>query len=79
MLVALAFDAHDVAVVYQPVHSCHAHRSTWVNLPPLPERPCGGHQQGFALVALADQLAAAYVVVVIDYQPQSGAPVSARR
>lgn len=74
--VALALDPHDVAVVHQPVHRCHGHGAAREDFVPLPERLVGGHQQGAALVAVADQLkqhgglqlAAAYVGDVVDHQ-----------
>ena len=74
--VALAFDAHDVAVVHQPVHRCHGHRSAWKNRVPLTEGLVGGHEQRAAFVAVADQLkqhrglqlAAAHVADVVDHQ-----------
>lgn len=53
---ALAVDAHDVAVVHQSVHGCHGHGAAGEDLVPFPEWLVGGHQQGFALVAVVDQL-----------------------
>ena len=74
--VALAFDPHDVAVVHQPVHRSHGHGAAGEDLVPFPERLVGGHQQGAALVAVADQLeqnggfqlAAPHVGDVVDHQ-----------
>jgi len=54
--IALALDPHDVAVVHQLIPRCDGHGSARENLIPLPEQLVGCHQQGFALVAVADQL-----------------------
>ena len=76
MPVALPLDAHDVAVVHQPIHGGHGHRSAGEDLVPFPEWLVGGHQQGAPLVAVADQLkqhrglqlAAAHIGDVVDHQ-----------
>lgn len=65
-----------MAVVHQPVHRGHGHGAAGEDLVPFPERLVGGHQQGAALVAVADQLkqhrglqlAATYVGDVVDHQ-----------
>jgi len=55
MPLALALDPHDVAVVHQPIHRCHGHRSASQDIAPRPKRLVCSHQQGFTLVALPDQ------------------------
>jgi hypothetical protein len=55
---------------------CHGHGAAGEDLVPFPERLVGGHQRGFALVAVVDQLkqhrglqlAAAHVGDVVDHQ-----------
>ena len=74
--VALALDPHDVAMVHQPVHRGHGHGAAGEDLVPFPERLVGGHQQGAALIAVADQLeqhrglqlTAPHVGDVVDHQ-----------
>jgi hypothetical protein len=63
-------------VVHQPVHRRHGHGPAGEDVVPLPERLVTGHQQGAALVAVADQLkqhrglqlTAAHVGDVVDHQ-----------
>ncbi len=53
---APAPDADDVVMVHQPIHRCRDHRSTGEDVLPLAEGLVWLHQQGFALVAVVDQL-----------------------
>lgn len=63
-------------MVHQPVHRRHGHGPAGEDVVPLPERLVAGHQQGAALVAVADQLkqhrglqlAAPHVGDVVDHQ-----------
>ena len=63
-------------MVHQPIHRRHGHRSAREDVVPFPERLIAGHQQGTALIAVADQLkehrglqfAAAHVGDVVDHQ-----------
>lgn len=56
LAVALPFDAHDGAVVHQPVRCGVGHGPAREDLVPIPEGLVGGHQQGAPLVAMANQL-----------------------